>query len=53
MLATYSRVMKEQKEVRNPIPRVIQCWFCCHEQHERCALPETCACYRCFPLEAR
>lgn len=40
-------------EEKKPIPRVIQCWYCRNEQHERCSLPETCACYRCYPNQKK
>ncbi len=37
---------------RAPIPRDIVCWYCRNGQHVRCALPETCACWTCYPRSA-
>ena len=31
------------------IPRDFECWYCGNNRHERCALPEVCACYVCYP----
>lgn len=32
------------------IPRDLECYYCKQHQHERCALPDTCACYLCYPV---
>jgi len=33
------------------IPRDIVCWYCRHEEHSRCPLPNVCACRACYAEE--
>jgi hypothetical protein len=31
------------------IPRDLTCWYCERGRHDRCGIPQTCACWTCYP----